>query len=503
MYCKDVLDLAVCGNAATTYSSEEINFTGEFCQKGEVENEPIFPQKDSSVNWKCVNKLSSVNCNAQREVDTAEELVCGNYKAEKNEECDDGNTENGDGCDSLCKIEEEVFTDDPICGEAAKVYIQSEDQFSGDFCKAGVVVDEPDFPISGSSVSWSCEKDEKVVSCNSSREELIERKENNIIEDKKEEKEEENKEKEEDYQEEGVAYARTNIPLLPWLSVAGAIVGGILLIPFRISPLLGFIELFGLLTKRNKERFWGTVFEEETKMPIMAAKVVLMDTLGRELETVYSDKYGRYGFLAGAGKYVMDIYKPDSELRTNNSKDSIYGKLYTGKPFEIKDDDDIIMMSIAMKNNKIDWKEYANKKIKSHTSKFRIFKEYFFTFIHVVGFIYTAIVTFLFPNLWNIVMLSLYVIIFIIKLIIKKKKFGIVSTNDDKPVPFSIVNLYNKSTKKKEAFAITDVIGRYYLLAENGNYDIVVKGQPVSGKIFEKKGNVRVTGKLLRKNIRV
>ena len=31
--------------------------------------------------------------------------VCGNNKIEGNEQCDDGNKNNGDGCSSLCMIE--------------------------------------------------------------------------------------------------------------------------------------------------------------------------------------------------------------------------------------------------------------------------------------------------------------------------------------------------------------------------------------------------------------
>jgi cysteine-rich repeat protein len=33
--------------------------------------------------------------------------VCGNNKVETGEQCDDGNTKNGDGCNQVCQDEEE------------------------------------------------------------------------------------------------------------------------------------------------------------------------------------------------------------------------------------------------------------------------------------------------------------------------------------------------------------------------------------------------------------
>ncbi len=82
----------------------------------------------------------------------------------------------------------------------------------------------------------------------------------------------------------------------------------------------------------------------------------------------------------------------------------------------------------------------------------------------------------------------------------KKKDHGTVLTDNKNPVPFAVVNLYNENGKK-EAFAVTDVVGRYYMLADNGDYNIRVTGQPVGGDKLEKTGNVQVKNKIVDKDI--
>jgi cysteine-rich repeat protein len=43
--------------------------------------------------------------------------VCGNEIIENGEQCDDGNADNGDGCSSICEIEEEISEpQEPVCG---------------------------------------------------------------------------------------------------------------------------------------------------------------------------------------------------------------------------------------------------------------------------------------------------------------------------------------------------------------------------------------------------
>ncbi|KHO45314.1 MAG: hypothetical protein QS98_C0011G0009 [archaeon GW2011_AR3] len=68
--------------------------------------------------------------------DEPEPLLCGDGQVQPGEECDDGNTDDGDGCSSVCLIEEEG---DPFCGDGnLDTFEQCDDgnNADGDGCSA-------------------------------------------------------------------------------------------------------------------------------------------------------------------------------------------------------------------------------------------------------------------------------------------------------------------------------------------------------------------------------
>ena len=264
---------------------------------------------------------------------------------------------------------------------------------------------------------------------------------------------------------------------------------------------LRFLELFGFIGRRKEERNWGVVFEKDTHLPIPVAKIILMDESGNELATTYSDKDGRFGFLVEPGTYMLDVFKKKFSLVTDIEHDDLYGDVYDGKTITVNDDEDVMFTNIAMKAQGIDWKAYADKKIKQYNSHFSTFKKYFFLLLYMTGFAATVVITYFYPSVFNFVVLSIYIILFVYQIFFKKKKYGVIETNDGKPIPFAVVNLYDKEVREKKKFAVTDSIGRYYLLADNGAYHLKAKGQPISGKPFEKSKNVRVRDGIVRKDI--
>jgi len=270
---------------------------------------------------------------------------------------------------------------------------------------------------------------------------------------------------------------------------------------FGSSVFLHFLELFGIIGRRKKEeRNWGVVFDNQTHMPIPAVKIMLLDQMGKEMSTTYSDKDGRFGFLVEPGTYVINVFKKDYTLITEMRHDDIYGNLYDGKEVTIKKDQ-VMLSNIAMKSENINWQEYAAKKSKQYRSKWSTVKKYLFTSIYFIGFTATAIITYFYPSIFNFVMMSIYIALFIYQKFLVKKKYGIIETQERKPIPFAIVNLYDKETNEKHNFAVTDSIGRYYLLSNNGRYNLKAKGQPVSGVRFEKVYDIHVTDGIVRKDI--
>lgn len=268
--------------------------------------------------------------------------------------------------------------------------------------------------------------------------------------------------------------------------------------PTMIQDLM-FLNLFGLFARRKNEKRWGVVFDVDTKLPIPAAKVILFDSVLKELETTYSDKDGRFGFLAGEGVYKLDIYKKDYEAFVDSDRDNIYGTLYVGNEVRIVGDE-VLSVNVALRSLTINWAEYADKKIKQYTSTWSLVKKYLFTTFYFIGLIATIIITIFYPSIFNIILVIINGIFFVMIYFHHKKDHGTVMSNNKKPVPFAVVNLYDEQGKK-DAFAVTDVIGRYYMLADNGNYTMKAVGQPVGGDKKEVHNDVHVRDQIVSKDI--
>lgn len=298
------------------------------------------------------------------------------------------------------------------------------------------------------------------------------------------------------------------------VAVAGAVAGALSAgaagaVPLFSSALPGafnggiflrFLELFGVLGRRKEERDWGTVFEKNTHLPIPAVKVVLADMKGEELATTYSDREGRFGFLVEPGTYYFQVHKKDFTVVTDLEHDGLYGNVYRGAPVTVTQDK-VIVTNIAMESPTNDWAVYGQRAAARHRTSFAILKKYFFVVLYYAGFIATGIITVLFPSLFNITMLTLYVVIFIYQTFFKKKNYGEVVTATGAPIPFAVVSLHDMATGTKEKFAVTDGAGRYYMLANDGTYTIRAKGQPVSGVAFDKEATVTVREGIVKEDV--
>ncbi|MEA3323050.1 MAG: carboxypeptidase-like regulatory domain-containing protein, partial [Patescibacteria group bacterium] len=294
-------------------------------------------------------------------------------------------------------------------------------------------------------------------------------------------------------------------------SIVGAAAGVTAMIAAMLLPLLAAMpgtfsgslflriaELFGIIGKRKEDQNWGIVFDADTRMPLVAVKIVLSDQFGKELATTYSNKDGRFGFLADPGTYVIHVFKKGYTLFTDKSNDELYGNVYDGKTITI-DSDHVILTNLSMKSEITDWQGYSGKKIRQY--KTAVFMKYVFFAIYVLGFGATIMITIFYPSIFNFIVLSIYVVLLGYQLLSEKKKYGSIETNTGDPVPFAVVNLYDQESQAKHNFAVTDATGRYYLLADNGAYNLKAKGQPVSGTQFEKHGEVDVNDGIVRKDI--
>ncbi len=400
----------------------------------------------------------------------------------------------------------------PTCGSAQKTYQSDATAFAGNFCENGTVVKAPQFPEQGLEVEWSCVNNGEDVQCHASREEIasIVKGESKPVVTPTPEPPKSTPEPTEPVKAKkpveptptsyqavstvglatgtAIAFATSAVPLFATMPMAAK---DVFLMPF-----------LGLLARRRNEKNWGTVFEKTTKQPIPGVKLTLVGADGNEIETAYSDQYGRYGFLTTSGTYLIQPQKSKYQESYEHEVDPLYGETYTGEQITM-DENKVLIPNIAMQAIGVDWAAYAQKKTEVYEGWFSVFKKWSFIIVFYAGFVATAVITYFYPSMINFIFLALYTALFVYDNFFKKKKYGTVQTEGEKPVPFAIVSLHNQETNEKKSFAVTDVIGRYYLLAENGLYNMKVKGQPVGGHNFEKQGEVHVREGFLRNDLHV
>ena len=251
----------------------------------------------------------------------------------------------------------------------------------------------------------------------------------------------------------------------------------------QVNP-FKYFNYLSLLLKPRPEKEWGTVFDSYTKAPLSGAVVLLIEgNAGEVKETIITDKQGRFGFLATEGVYLLKVSRGNYQLDITREFDSLYGQLYVNQPFAISRGQ-LININVALNLEGFNWREYTQRMIQKYTSKFALLKKYLFNVIYIAGFIYSAVIIYFFPTFLNIAFFILYVALLAYTILNNYQKYGVVVDADTgQPVPFALVSVHNQAGERM-AFAVTDVLGRYFLLLENGDYIVKVRGQKLEGGSF-------------------
>ncbi|PIP26193.1 MAG: hypothetical protein COX31_03610 [Candidatus Moranbacteria bacterium CG23_combo_of_CG06-09_8_20_14_all_40_16] len=251
----------------------------------------------------------------------------------------------------------------------------------------------------------------------------------------------------------------------------------------QVNP-FKYFNYLSLLLKPRPEKEWGTVFDSYTKAPLSGAVVLLIEgNAGEVKETIITDKQGRFGFLATEGVYLLKVSRGNYQLDITREFDSLYGQLYVNQPFAISRGQ-LININVALNLEGFNWREYTQRMIQKYTSKFALLKKYLFNVIYIAGFIYSAVIIYFFPTFLNIAFFILYVALLAYTILNNYQKYGVVVDADTgQPVPFALVSVHNQAGERM-AFAVTDVLSRYFLLLENGDYIVKVRGQKLEGGSF-------------------
>lgn len=268
---------------------------------------------------------------------------------------------------------------------------------------------------------------------------------------------------------------------------------------FRGSGLI----LEGLAGIKRKRKKWGVVYDSKTKAPLPLVRILIFSKDGRLLDGTTTDKNGRFGFLAKAGEYYLEAKKDKFVFPAKNSNsEDTYENVYTGGVFQIEKDQ-VIKLNLPMDGQGIDLRELSRQKIERMFSLKGKIGKYLVRALFYIGFTLTVITQFFAPTKFNTILLLAYASIVIYQLLFKKRDFGrVLDAKTEKPIPFAIINVFRKdNAQAKVKFIITDFMGRYYDLIENGEYLLKIKGESLDRRIINAQATVNINDGTLNDDI--
>ncbi len=287
------------------------------------------------------------------------------------------------------------------------------------------------------------------------------------------------------------------------------------LLAFPINPLTtsitsAIVRFLAIPFGRKKKKYYqGTAFDAVTKQSVPNLPIQIVDTkTGLVKNTVITNEEGRYGFLPRKGEYKIEINNPNYKLSNQQIRDELYGEIYQGQKIVINNEKEDIVISPSLSlipPNNFNWKEFAKRKIENEYSKFSIIMNRLSQIIFIAGFIWSAVSVILSPSVvWNWIILVFYVFLAFYQLVGRKEqqKFGeVCKLSDNKPIPFSRLNL--KQDDKIKKFAVSDTLGRYLLLSPEGMYNLETKGVFLEGQPYAKEKRVRSVNGVVNDKIKI
>jgi hypothetical protein len=263
----------------------------------------------------------------------------------------------------------------------------------------------------------------------------------------------------------------------PWEG-AGAMLIGILALE-TVALQMGFAQgniwfaLMGLIDRSKKRKPWGVVYDAVSKKLVSRAVVRLWNAeSGKLVDTVVTDANGIFKFALKVGKYVVKVVHPGytfpSEL-VSGSTDTGYTNIYKGEVIEVKEEQ---TLSISIPVDPV-------KKTKNTVWFGKLFGylEDFVKLISpallVIGFVYSAVVTIMYPVPVNYLILATYAIAAVVKLVVyitRPKLFGKVTNVDGSIVSGLEIGLYDKEFGTLISRTFTNKQGAYNFVVSNQDY---------------------------------
>lgn len=246
---------------------------------------------------------------------------------------------------------------------------------------------------------------------------------------------------------------------------------------FSLLKLGAFLQLviiqpYLLGVPRRKQLRWGEVYDSTTKSPLDFTTVRLLNKTGKTvIQSKVTDSLGRYAFMVGPGKYIIEVvnrsYVFPSVLLRNNINDGRFSELYHGESIAVSAEDGVVAVTIPV--DPADQRLRPAKLLHEQWfSRLKASVAWLGLFISLLAFAVT-------PGLYMGLFLLVQVAVFTgerVKAVPQKtKSWGVVrDSKTKKPLLRAVVRLYSLHFNKLIASQVTDNRGRYYFLVGDNEY---------------------------------
>ncbi len=233
------------------------------------------------------------------------------------------------------------------------------------------------------------------------------------------------------------------------------------------------LAMVGLFSTKRKLR-GGVVYDVNTGKPIPLVRVDIIDKKTDKVKTTkFTNKDGRYYFLAPKGEYIVEAKKPQYKIVDISDINFVNALLHKEDIFkEVKlNEPGVIKKNIALLRE--------DKKIYSQSTIMEILKNssgYIAGTLFFIGLVFNVWVCYVNPNFLNFSMLGVYILIILFRwMFVGKEKYGIIVDENGKPEAFATINIFEYYDNKLVSRAVTDTKGRYYITLDKGKYLLEIK----------------------------
>ena len=251
--------------------------------------------------------------------------------------------------------------------------------------------------------------------------------------------------------------------------------GGV--VAFGLFNVRHALEVVGL---KRRPRIWGVIYDSKTKKPVPYAKIELKDFANRVLETRFTDRDGRYGFLTSPSSLhaksvqfslapsARDYAFPSARI-TADTDFIVYDHIYRGGLMTLTNDL-IVNFNIPLDPTTVSSALPSLSRPLLSRSAVSLLDIGFW-----LGLLAAPLNAILQPSAWSVGILVVFLAVNVLRLSLSLfRPFGLVyDAASAKPLPYALVTL-NDTQGKRLSFSVSDELGRYFLLADPGTYDLTV-----------------------------